>query len=181
MFLLISSLRTLINRVYNRLMLTCYFEDNNKALNGLRHVTVNAMIIHENKILLGKRGTAHGKKILESGKWGLIGGFFDRDENLVQAIRREVFEESGCEIDNIKLFRINDNPNRPKEDRQNVDIIFLVHFVKLTPKQDEEITQLKWFPLNSLPPMEEIAFDHGENIILYKEFLKKNHPLPLLG
>lgn len=162
-------------------MITCYFENNNKAKKGLRHITVNAIVIHENKILLGKRGTVEGKVMLESGKWGLIGGFFDRDENLVQAVKREVFEESGCEINEVTLFRINDNPNRPKEDRQNVDIIFSANLVKQIPKKDEEVTHLEWFPLNRLPPMEEMAFDHGDDIMLYKKYLMKNHPLPLFG
>lgn len=162
-------------------MITCYFENNKKAIGGLRHVTVNALVIHDNKILLGKRGTAHGQKMTEFGKWGLLGGYFDRDETLVQALKREVFEESGCEVDNLILFRINDSPDRPKEDRQNIDFIFIAKFGKQTPIQDEEVTQLKWFPLERLPPGEEIAFDHGENILLYKEYLKKNHPLPLLG
>lgn len=161
-------------------MITCYFESNNKAVGGLRHVTMNALVIHENKILLGKRGMVNGKKMTEFGKWGLLGGFFGRDETLVQAVRREVFEESGCEIDNITLFRINDDPYRIKEDRQNVDFIFIARFVKQIPKQDEEVLELKWFSLNNLPPGEEIAFDHGESIFLYRDYLRKPHTnLPL--
>jgi ADP-ribose pyrophosphatase YjhB (NUDIX family) len=162
-------------------MITCFFENNNRALGGLRHVTVNVMIIHEGEILLGKRGTAHGKAMLESGKWGLIGGFFDRDETLTQAVQREVYEESGCEITNIRLFRINDNPNRPKEDRQNVDIIFTAHLLKQTDRPNEEVTHLEWISLDNLPPMDEMAFDHGDNVVLYKKYLKEPFPLPLLG
>ncbi len=162
-------------------MITCYFENNNKADGGLRHVTVNALIIHENKILLGKRGTVKGRKMSEFGKWGLIGGFFGRDETLINALKREVYEESGCEIDDIVLFRINDNPNRPREDRQNVDIMFIASLVKQTPKVDEEVTLLQWFPLDNLPPKEEVAFDHYDGIALYKKYLEKKHSLPLLG
>ncbi len=162
-------------------MITCYFENNNKADGGLRHVTVNALIIHENKILLGKRGTVKGRKMSEFGKWGLIGGFFGRDETLINALKREVYEESGCEIDDIVLFRINDNPNRPREDRQNVDILFIASLVKQTPKVDEEVTLLQWFPLDNLPPKEEVAFDHYDSIALYKKYLEKKHLLPLLG
>lgn len=162
-------------------MITCFFENNNKAKKGLRHITVNAIVMDGNKVLLGKRGSVGGKAMLESGKWGLVGGFFDRDENLVQAVKREVFEESGCEIGEVTLFRINDNPNRPKEDRQNVDIIFSAQLIKQTPRQDEEVTHLEWFPLENLPRKEDMAFDHGDDISLYKEYLKKSHPLPLFG
>jgi len=162
-------------------MITCYFEDNQKARGGLRHVTVNVIVLHENKVLLGKRGTAHGKKLAEWGKWGLLGGYFDRDETLIQAAQREVREESGCEISNLLLFRINDKPDRPKEDRQNVEIVFIADFVSQIPQVTDEVTKLEWFSLDNLPPAEEIAFDHGEVFSLYKEYLKKNHSLPLIG
>ena len=160
-------------------MITCYFENNNKAF--LRHVTVNAIVIKNDQILLGKRGTLNGKPISESGKWGLLGGFFNHKENLVQAVTREVMEESGWEIENLQLFRINDNPNRPHEDRQNVDFIFIANAVKKTKTSDEEVTKLQWFDLDKLPAKEVIAFDHGEAVELYKKYLKEKFPLPVLG
>jgi len=131
-------------------MIICIFENNNKA--SLRHVTLNAIVIKDNQVLLGKRGTLNGKPILESGKWGLLGGFFERDENLVQAVKREVMEESGWKIEDLQLLRINDNPQRPKEDRQNVDIIFFAKAIQQVKTFDEEIKELKWFDLDKLPP-----------------------------
>lgn len=160
-------------------MITCTFENNNKT--SLRHVTVNAIVIKDNQILLGKRGTLNGKPILESGKWGLLGGFFGRDENLVQAVKREVMEESGWEINNLQLLRINDNPNRPKEDRQNVDIIFFANAVKQVKTSDEEVKELKWFDLDKLPPKELIAFDHGDGIDLYLKYLNEKITIPVVG
>ncbi len=160
-------------------MITCTFENNNKA--SLRHITVNAIVVKNNQVLLGKRGTFNGKPILESGKWGLLGGFFGRNENLIEAVKREVMEESGWEIDSLQLFRINDNPNRPKEDRQNVDIIFIANAVKQTKTSDEEVSKLQWFDLDKLPAKEEIAFDHGDAVELYKKYLKEKFLLPVLG
>lgn len=160
-------------------MITCLFENNNKT--SLRHVTVNAIVVKDNQILLGKRGTYKGKPILESGKWGLLGGFLGRDENLITALKREVLEESGWEIDKIQLLRINDNPNRPNEDRQNVDMIFIANAVKQRETTDEEVTHLTWFDLDNLPPKDAIAFDHGEDLELYAKFLKEKFPLPFLG
>jgi len=162
-------------------MINCYFEDGKKAAGGLRHVTINALVLRDNTILLGKRGMTKGKKLNEWGKWGLLGGFLNRDETLFQAIQREVFEEGGCEINNLTLFRIKDNPGRPRDDRQNVEFIFIAYFVKQIQEHDEEVSELKWFPLNALPLPEKIAFDHGESIELYKNYMvKKHHSLPLL-
>ncbi len=58
-------------------MLTCIFENNNKT--SLRHVTVNAIVIKDNQILLGKRGKFKGKPIPEFGKWGFRRKFLGRD------------------------------------------------------------------------------------------------------
>jgi ADP-ribose pyrophosphatase YjhB (NUDIX family) len=129
-------------------MITCTFENGNIASPGLRHVTVNAIVLKDGKVLLGLRKAVPGLTMLETGKWALIGGFFDHGENLVQAVRREVMEESGWEIDNISLFRINDKPDRPKEDRQNVDMIFTCNAVKQVGSHDKEVMIRKSKSLN---------------------------------
>ncbi len=162
-------------------MISCTFENGNLASHGLRHVTVNAIVVKDNQVLMGLRAKVKGITMLEAGKWALLGGFFGFGENLSQATKREVMEESGWEIDNLQLFRINDNPNRPKEDRQNVDMIFIAQAVKQVGKPDNEVAKLKWFSLDALPPSDQIAFDHGEDLELYKEYLKKPIDLPIWG
>lgn len=44
-------------------MITCIFENNNKA--SLRHVTVNAIVVKDNQVLLGKKKIAfdHGDNL----------------------------------------------------------------------------------------------------------------------
>lgn len=160
-------------------MITCQFENGNPA--KLRHVTVNGIIIKDGKILLAKRGSYQGKPILESGKWALIGGFMDRDENLENALKREVKEETGWDVDNLKLFHIKDNPNRPAEDRQNVEFIFLAEATNNEAVQTEEVSNLQWFAVEELPPIETVAFDHGVDLELYKKYIQKPFPLPVLG
>ena len=148
-------------------MITCEFENGSKA--NLRHVTVNTIIVKNNKILLGRRSDA---MLLEAGKWGLIGGFMERNETFEMTAKREALEETGWEIENLKLFKINDNPNRPAEDRQNVDIIFIAEAKEKVGTSDEEVSDLQWFSLEDLPPKEKIAFDHGDHLELYKKMKK---------
>lgn len=156
-------------------MITCKFENGNK--NSLRHVVVDALILKENKILLIKRT----KKLLEGEKWALVGGFVERDENLIQSIEREIMEESGYKVNNIKLLTIIDNPKRRNEDRQNIAFIFICQALKKTGDSDWEVDDQKWFDLSDLPPKEEIAFDHYQSIKLYLDCLKNKTPLPLLN
>lgn len=160
-------------------MISCTFENGNKT--SLRHVTVNAIVIHDGKVLMGFRSPVEGRYILEAGKWALLGGFFDRDETLAQAAKREVMEESGWEIANLTLLRINDKPDRPHEDRQNVDMVFFAHAVKDTSKHDREMSKLQWFDLNDLPNQNQIAFDHFEDLQLYQKYVANPFPLPVLG
>lgn len=154
-------------------MITCYFE-NSKKKSFLRHVGVDMLIVKEKKILLVKRSG----KWLETGKWALPGGFLDRDETGAQAAIRETREETGYEAKVIKLFQVNDNPNRPHEDRQNVSLVYLMKLLKKVGGHDAEIAEVKWFGLNQLPLKNKIAFDHLETIRLYKLTLQRRFRLP---
>ena len=158
-------------------MITCFFENGSKIY--LRHVCVSAIIVKENKILLVKRGTYLGKKIPEYGKWALIGGYLERDETLVQGLKREVKEETGFSIKNLRLFRINDNPHRPNEDKQNIEFVFIAQPGQKTQAKNEEVLEQKWFDLNKLPPQKQIAFDHFQTLSLYKKYCQAKFPLPI--
>jgi len=148
-------------------MIACKFENGNEAF--LRHVVVDALILKDDKILLIKRT----KKLVEGGKWALVGGFVERDETLKEAVEREVMEESGYKIKNIELLRVIDNPNRPGEDRQNIAFIFTAEALEKTGEADWEVDDQKWFDLDKLPTREEVAFDHYETIEFFLKNLKK--------
>lgn len=137
-------------------MITCQFEDGNKA--SLRHAIVHPLVINENnQILLVRRAP----KLLEGGKWSFPSGFVDRDETLEECVKREVMEEAGWEVKVISLISVVDNPNRPNDgERQNICFNYLCKPVKKVGESDWEVTEQKWFDLNKLPPQPEIAFDH---------------------
>ncbi len=156
-------------------MINCTFENGGKA--SLRHVTVVAIARNkEGKILLTKRAL----HLLRGGKYTIPGGFLDRDENTSEGIKREIEEETGLRASEVKLFRINDSPNRPKEDRQNVDFTFLVK-VEGNLKENNEVSEFKWIDEQSLPADEEFAFDHRESINKYFKYLKEPFQLPIIG
>ncbi|MEX1112606.1 MAG: NUDIX domain-containing protein [Candidatus Andersenbacteria bacterium] len=155
-------------------MLTCIFEDGGKG--NLRHVVVDTLVLKGNKILLNKRAP----RLLEGGKWGLIGGYVELNETIHEAVIREAFEETGYEISNLKLLKIVDSPNRLGEDRQNISFIFFCKAGAKKGEKDDEVTELRWFDLHALPSEDTIAFDHLESINSYKEWKRKPHPLPVV-
>ncbi len=155
-------------------MISCTFEHGAAA--SLRHVVTHAIVEKDGSILLVKRAP----HLSEGGKWALPGGYLDRDETAQQGALRELLEETGWKGSVDTLFRINTNPNRPKEDRQNVVLEFIVHPMEKVAQADSESVEVAWIPLDSLVPASEIAFDHAESIRLYREYRSARFPLPLL-
>lgn len=156
-------------------MITCIFENGNKA--SLRHVVVHAIVEKDGKILLVKRAATLS---LEAGKWALPGGFVDRDETAQEAVLRELKEESGWEGEVIFWFRINTNPNRPHEDRQNIAIDFVIKPLREVGTMDKETTGVWWIQIENLPPLDSFAFDHGESIEFYLRYRKSPFPIPIM-
>lgn len=149
-------------------MINCTFETGHKA--KLRHATVDVIVIKNNMILLEKRSP----KLLEGGKWGLVGGFMECDENIVQAVERETLEETGYAVSDITFLTICDNPKRRNEPRQTISFVYYCKAVKKTGEPDEESSEIKWFDLNKLPPEKDFAFDHLDSIKLYLKTLANN-------
>src|SRR5476651_1613578 len=145
-------------------MINCSFEDGN--IGKLRHVIIDALVLKDGKVLMVKR-TA---KLLEGGKWALVGGYVERDETTKQAVARETLEETGWKVKDLTLLRVNDSPNRPHEDRQNVAFVYFGTATEKVGEPDWESDEQKWFDWSELPPDTEIAFDHFENIKLYQKY-----------
>jgi len=142
-------------------VIACTFEDGRRA--ALRHVVVHAVVEQHGALLLVKRA-GH---LLEGGKWGLPGGFLDRDETLAEGVLRELREETGWTGRVVGLLRVNSRPHRPHETRQNVAFDFVVAPVRQTGEPDAESTEVAWVPIERLPPLDTLAFDHGDTVRAY--------------
>jgi len=157
-------------------MITCAFENGNKAT--LRHVTVDALMVKNNALLLVKRSPL----LVEGGKWAIPGGYLSRDERPEDAALRELQEETGWQGVNPVLFSISTSPNRKNDSNQcqNVNFAYIVSPAKEVGSHDWEETEVAWFDLSDLPSEEQFAFDHWDIIVAYKKFLINHHSLPLI-
>lgn len=155
-------------------MITCAFEDGHRAL--LRHVVVHAVVERHGALLLVKRAP----HLLEGGRWGLPGGFLDRDETLADAVLRELREETGWEGRVAGLLRVNSRPDRPGEDRQNVAFDFVVAPLRQSGAPDQESTEIRWVALDALPAVEPLAFDHADTVRAYLATRGAGLPAPVL-
>jgi NAD+ diphosphatase len=127
---------------------------------------VSAVIFDKDKILLGKRADEPAK-----GDWDIVGGFLEPGEHPEDGLRREVKEETGLEITELKLLGM----FMDKYPVYNYDTLNIAYLCKVegTPKADDDVADLKWFRLNEIP--QNLAFKNTKDTIDALKNYLKNH------
>ena len=116
---------------------------------------------HKLKILLIERGHEPYK-----GFWAFPGGFLNMDENAEQGALRELREETGLELQNIKELGTFSEVDRDPRGRV-ISIAFYALDRKSEVKGDDDAAQARWFALDEVP---RLAFDHD---LMLKKALQK--------
>ena len=102
------------------------------------HVHVDAIIRRGGEILIMKR--AMGSM---TGAWYFAGGGLEENESLEEGVRREIREETGLEVDNVRLFRVWDY--QQGESTPAIGITFLCDVPPDTePRINEEHAAARW-------------------------------------
>jgi ADP-ribose pyrophosphatase YjhB (NUDIX family) len=76
--------------------------------------------------------------------WGLPGGFLTAAEQPEEAIRREIMEETGLELNKVAMYRV-------QTIRRHIEIIFQAESNGEASVQSREILGLGWFDRDNLP------------------------------
>lgn len=104
------------------------------------------------RVLLVKRGNDPYK-----GCWALPGGFMNMDETAADCAIRELEEETGLKVENLKQIGAYSAIDRDPRGR-TVGVAYLTRIAQALPvKGQDDAAEAAWFPLNQLPPL---AFDH---------------------
>ena len=117
----------------------------------------------EPKILLIQRGGEPFK-----GCWAFPGGFMDIDETTEECARRELKEETGLEVGEVKQVGAYSTVDRDPRGR-TITVAYVTYISQALPVAGlDDAAQAKWWPVNALPPL---AFDHAQ--ILRDAFLDR--------
>ena len=127
-------------------------------------VTTDAIIITQIKdeflILLIKRCNDPFKNM-----WALPGGFIEMDEDLMDACKRELKEETGIDDAPLNEFAAFGTPGRDPRGRTISIVFWGIVDNKTAIEAGDDAAKVQWFRINELP---QLAFDHEEIIERFK-------------
>lgn len=102
-------------------------------------IAVSALIFNEGNILL-----AHRRDI---DWWNLPGGGMEAGETVDEALRREVYEETGLEVEVEQLVGVYSKPQK-----QEVVLAFRCSILNGEPRATDETRECRYFASDALPP-----------------------------
>lgn len=106
-------------------------------------VIVSAMIEHNGKILFGKKPLNRGPY---PNTLHLLGGGVKEGESIVSALQREVMEEAGITLKNIRHFSFSEDyePDKHGVQTHYIFLVFRATYKSGKLKPSDDITELIW-------------------------------------
>ncbi|MFA6304744.1 MAG: NUDIX hydrolase [Patescibacteria group bacterium] len=110
-------------------------------------VGIGVILIKEDKILMGLRKNSHG-----TGTWGFPGGHLELNESIEECSIREVLEESGLTIKNIRHLAFT-NDIFTDENKHYVTLFILADYNsgELKNLEPQKLEKWEWFKPSQLP------------------------------
>ncbi|CAM9373519.1 unnamed protein product [Choristocarpus tenellus] len=109
----------------------------------------------------------------DNGKLACVGGFVAVGETLEKAVTREVWEETGLHVSNLRMLpRVYDNPSRDTR-RHTVSVAYAVRVdnvgAQRAGEEEESVVMLPLDKLKALADEGEFSFDHAQIFMDYLE------------
>ncbi|MGS2616020.1 NUDIX hydrolase [Micromonospora sp. LZ34] len=101
------------------------------------------------ELLLGKRA--------DDGRWSVVSGFVEPGEQPATAVIREVYEETGLDVEPVRLSSVVSHPHTyPNGDRcEYLNLGFHCRLLGGTARvNDDESVAVRWFPMDALPTLD---------------------------
>lgn len=114
---------------------------------------VCALIVDDaGRVLLGRRAQEPA-----AGRWDILGGFVHEDEQPLDALRREIREETGLDVVPVEFVAaVADRYG--EEGGPTLNLCWTARVAGGTLEPREELAEVRWFAPDALPRPEELAF-----------------------
>jgi 8-oxo-dGTP diphosphatase len=114
-------------------------------------LTVSAVCVDGRRVLLARRALAPG-----IGLWDTPGGFVEEGEHPLDALRREVLEETALAVEPIEQLGI----FMDRYDERHLLTIHWLARVEGEPVAQDDVAELRWFEVTDLPGRDSFAFEN---------------------
>lgn len=110
-------------------------------------VGVGVFVFKEGKFLLGKRVGKHGL-----GTWSVPGGYLEYGEDFAQCAKREVLEETGVKIKNVRFYTTVNNVFHD-ENSHSITIFVFSDWASGKPRtmEPDKFVDIGWYGFKNLP------------------------------
>lgn len=109
-----------------------------------------ALVERDGCVLLGRRRNEPGL-----GLWDIPGGFVDEHEHPLEALERELLEETGLKIEPTEFLGV---WMQPYDGRVVLCLTWLARSTGGEERAGDDLTELRWFRPHELPARTELAF-----------------------
>ena len=118
--------------------------------------TASALVVDEGRALFSRR-----RYEPFAGRWDLPGGFLQEGEHPVDALRRELAEETGLTVEPERFLGvwIDDYV-----DRKTLNLYWRARILAGEPQPADDVTELRWFGPDEVPA-DELAFNHIPEVV----------------
>lgn len=120
-------------------------------------VGVGAVIIDSGRVLLVRRGHAPLK-----GEWSVPGGALEVGETLAEAVKREVLEETGLEVEPLAMVDVLDRIARDEAGRVQFHYVLVDFVCRVTGGSEacaSDAVGLRWAAVDELDEVAEFTRD----------------------
>lgn len=116
-------------------------------------ITVVGIIKKGNKILLGRKPKDIGPY---PNTWVIPGGGINFGEETVEdALRREIKEEAGIQIKNIKplIFMTDNEPDKHGIMTYFTHLVYMADYASGIAKAGDDVVRIEWIPIKEIPKL----------------------------
>ncbi len=136
-------------------------------------VGVGALVFDGERILMAQRG-----KPPLMGLWSLPGGALETGELIADAVRREVREETGLEIEPLRVFEIFERIIRDAAGEPEYHYVLIDYLCRVSGGElqaGDDVCGVEWMRLEELRDLE---ITEGTLAVIERAFVAQAHRLP---